>query len=200
MIKEKRKHEVPQLNTTSTADISFMLLTFFLMTTSMDSDKGLPRQLPPIADEKQEQTTQEVKKRNIMELCLRNNNTLTLNGKPIAINKLRAEVEKFVENRTNSGQLPERTTVDIPLLGKCSTTAAHVIAIQAERKANYETYFAMQNEIMIAYNSLRNKLAKSRFGKSFAELSPEQADAIRTYYPQRISEAEPHRPPQTQQQ
>lgn len=188
MIREKRRHEVPQLNTTSTADISFMLLTFFLMTTSMDSDKGLPRQLSPIADEKQEQATEEVKKRNIMDIYLHDDNTLTVNDKPMAISHLKAEVERFVENKANSDQLPERTTVDIPLLGKCSTTAAHVITIKTDRKADYETYFAMQNEIMLAYSSLRNKLAKSRFGKPFSELSPEQADAVRMYYPQRISE------------
>lgn len=166
MIKEKRRHEVPQLNTTSTADISFMLLTFFLMTTSMDSDKGLPRQLPPISDEKEQ--TQEVKKRDVMNVYLHEDNKLTVNDQPMNIGKLKGEVEKFI-----------------------ATSKDHVISIQADRQASYETYFAMQNEIMLAYNDLRNSFSKKKYGKRFSELTPEQADVVKKLYPQRISEAEP---------
>lgn len=166
MIKEKRRHEVPQLNTTSTADISFMLLTFFLMTTSMDSDKGLPRQLPPLSDEKEQ--TQEIKKRDVMNIYLHDDNKLTVNDQPMAIGKLKGEVENFVAHSKD-----------------------HVISIQADRKANYENYFAMQNEIMLAYSDLRNSFSKKKYGKRFSELTPEQADVVKARYPQRISEAEP---------
>lgn len=174
MIKEKRKHEVPQLNTTSTADISFMLLTFFLMTTSMDSDKGLPRQLPPLSDEKEQ--TQEVKKQDVMNIYLHEDNKLTVNDQPMAVDKLKAEVEKFVAHSQD-----------------------HIISIQADRKANYETYFAMQNEIMLAYNDLRNGYSKKKYGKRFAELTPEQAEIVKQQYPQRISEAEPQQHSEPQQ-
>lgn len=167
MIREKRRHEVPQLNTTSTADISFMLLTFFLMTTSMDSDKGLPRQLPPMPDEKQEQA-QEVKKKDVMNVYLHEDNSLTVDEQPVKIAALKAKVETFVAHSKD-----------------------HIISIQADRKANYETYFAMQNEIMLAYSDLRNSYSKKKYGKRFSELTPEQSEVVKAQYPQRISEAEP---------
>lgn len=175
MIREKRRHEVPQLNTTSTADISFMLLTFFLMTTSMDSDKGLPRQLPPLSNEKEQ--TQEIKKRNVMNIYLHSDNKMTVNDQPMPIAKLKAEVEKFVANSRD-----------------------HVISVQADRQANYEHYFAMQNEIMLAYSDLRNSYSKKKYGKRFSELSPEQADIVKKQYPQRISEAEPQPNTETEPQ
>ncbi|MBO4462717.1 MAG: biopolymer transporter ExbD, partial [Prevotella sp.] len=82
MFRRRRNREVPQLNTTSTADISFMLLIFFLVTSSMDSDKGLTSQLPPPEDTT-EQQEQEVKKRNVLELRLDADDVLTCNGEAI---------------------------------------------------------------------------------------------------------------------
>ena len=101
MLRErKRTHRVPELNTTSTADISFMLLTFFLVTTSMDSDNGMSRQLPPMPQQK-EQTVQEVKRRNVLIIGIGADNGITCNGKPVEMDALRGRVAEFVDNAGN---------------------------------------------------------------------------------------------------
>ena len=79
----RRKHSMPVLNTTSTADISFMLLIFFLVTTSMDIDKGLSRQLPPLDDEKEEQVI-DMDKSNMIRLAISADNQLSINDSVIA--------------------------------------------------------------------------------------------------------------------
>ena len=80
MILQHNRRTVPQLNTTSTADISFILLVFFLIMTSMDTDKGLTRMLPPINDENRQEAT-DIEKRNVMSLQLTAADGLTINGK-----------------------------------------------------------------------------------------------------------------------
>ena len=95
MLIRKRRHDIPGLNTTSTADISFMLLIFFLVTTSMDVDKGLRRQLPPAQQEKIEQESL-VDKGKLMELKITEGNVLLLNGQPINMDELRIRTEEFI--------------------------------------------------------------------------------------------------------
>ena len=97
MFRRKKNREVPQLNTTSTAELSFMLLIFFLVTSSMDTDKGLTSQMPPPEDTT-EQQEQEVKKRNVMELQIDAADVLTCNGETISYDELTNRVEDFVAN------------------------------------------------------------------------------------------------------
>ena len=92
MIFRRKRREVPGLNTTSTADISFMLLVFFLVTTSMDVDKGMNRQLPPKQDEKQEM--QDVDKSKVMSLSLSEEGLLTIDEKPADIDKIRRKLKE----------------------------------------------------------------------------------------------------------
>ena len=108
MLIRKRRHDIPGLNTTSTADISFMLLIFFLVTTSMDVDKGLRRQLPPAQQEKIEQESL-VDKGKLMELKITADNVLLLNGQPINRDELRIRTEEFI-TRVGKEHLPRRHT------------------------------------------------------------------------------------------
>ena len=163
-----RRKGIPQLNTASTGDISFMLLIFFLVTTSMDIDKGLTRQLPPETP-KEEQMPTDVKEGTVMKLVIDGGNKLTCDGREIGVGDLRERVETFVRR-----------------IGK-----EHIIQLEADRRASYDTYFQVQNELVAAYNELRNELAQEKWQKDFNELTEEQQDAIRDYYPQKISEAEP---------
>lgn len=164
MIK-RRKHIVPALNTTSTADISFMLLIFFLVASSMDVDKGLLRQLPP-ADTKEESLEVDVSKERLMELKITGDNQLILDGQPIEVNGLRNRVAEFV-SRVGS---------------------KHLISIDADPNSSYETYFKMQNEIVVAYAMVRNELAKRKFGQPLSRLSNEKRDEVKALLPQRIAE------------
>ena len=184
-----RKHRVPELNTTSTADISFMLLTFFLVTTSMDSDEGIVRQLPPMPADK-EQAVAEVKRRNVMVIAIDAADSLTCNGRPVAMAGLKDAVMEFIDNKSGRADLPERVWRDIPLLGRCSVTANHVVFIRADRAATYKAYFAVQDAVAAAYNELRDRLACRRFARRYAECTAEQQEAVREYYPVRLSEGE----------
>ena len=113
----RKKKEMPGLNTTSTADISFMLLIFFLVTSSMDTDWGLPRQLPPPDDLTKEEELV-VKQRNALCLKLNANNQLTCNDEPMAIDDLSKRVEDFVANTADDPTLPELSVREVHLLGQ----------------------------------------------------------------------------------
>lgn len=162
---KRAKRKVPGLNTSSTADISFMLLILFLVTTSMEVDEGLERTLPPI-EKMQKETQSMVDERLVLRFHIFNDNKLRLNNKPITLATIRKTVENFVASK-----------------GK-----QHIIQIQADRKASYNTYFSLQNEIVAAYNDLRNKRAEQLYGKLYQLCSVEQQEQIADEIPQRISE------------
>lgn len=162
---KRAKRKVPGLNTSSTADISFMLLILFLVTTSMEVDEGLERTLPPI-EKKQKEIQSMVDERLVLRFHIFNDNKLRLNNNPITLATIRKTVENFVASK-----------------GK-----QHIIQIQADRKASYNTYFSLQNEIVAAYNDLRNKRAEQLYGKLYQLCSVEQQEQIADEIPQRISE------------
>ena len=191
----KKKKKMPGLNTSSTADISFMLLIFFLVTTSMDTDMGLARRLPKPPEPDQEDATMDIKARNILYVRLNFNGQLWLEDETnrgyAEISELRPRVKEFVKNEQNLSVLPEKHVKNIDLLGQCFVTDKHVISVQTDRATPYNAYFQVQNELVAAYNELRNELAKEKFGREFQYLKDEEKLAIKQYYPQNISEAEP---------
>lgn len=167
MILHRDRRTVPQLNTTSTADISFILLVFFLIMTSMDADKGLQRMLPPLADETQ-QVAADVERSNVLSLAITADNRLRADGKAIGVGDVRSRVMAFV--------------------GRSADRSKHVIDLDVDRRASYDVYFNVQNEIVAAYNELRNSYAVRKYGRSYALCTPEQRAEVRAYYPQRITE------------
>ena len=183
----KRRRSVPKLNTTSTADISFMLLIFFLVTSSMDSDKGLPRQLPSPQNEQVEQLLK-VKKRNVMEISINADNQLFCDGEPCTTEELLNNIVRFVDNHHDDPSLPEKSLREVNLLGKLKVSDRHVLSITVDRATSYDAYFQMQNAIARAYYQLRNDLAQKRFGRRYQLCNAEQREAIAMVYPQRISE------------
>ncbi|MCQ2268341.1 MAG: biopolymer transporter ExbD [Bacteroidaceae bacterium] len=191
----RKKRKAPGLNTSSTADISFMLLIFFLVTTSMDTDRGLARQLPPPPEENAEVKDIIVKERNIMNVRMNSAGNLMIENMDgqqfIKLDDLRAIVKDFIQNPNNSDNKPELHAETIPYFGEVMITKNHVISVQNDRGTPYKVYFSVQHELIAAYNELREEIAKKQFGKSFADLTEDQADAVRKYYPQKISEAEP---------
>ena len=187
----KKKKKVPGLNASSTADISFILLIFFLITTSMDTDSGLARRLPQPPDKEQEDAQIDVKERNVLNVRLNAAGALMCNSEIIEINLLRDRAKEFIQNPNDLSTLPEKSAVEIDLLGQCYITKNHVISVQTDRGTPYNVYFQVQNELVAAYNELRDELSKSKFGRPYDALNNEQQVAIRAYYPQKISEAEP---------
>ena len=193
----KKKKKMPGLNTSSTADISFMLLIFFLVTTSMDTDMGLARHLPQPPDPDQEDAQVDIKARNILYIRLNYQGQLSIKDETTQdagwseFSELRQRVKDFVRNEQNYSKWPEKHVKIIDLLGRCYVTDKHVISVQTDRGTPYDAYFQVQNELVAAYTELRNEIAKEKFGREYQYLEDEQKDAIRQYYPQNISEAEP---------
>ena len=183
----RKKRDTPGLDTTSTADISFMLLIFFLVTSSMDTDKGLSRQLPTPEDDTVEQELV-VKRRNVMELQLDASGCLTCDGDTISTDALPLRIEEFVANDTDDPTKPERSERDVHLLGRTRVSDRHVIFIDVHPDTNYDAYFQMQNAIVAAYSHLRDKLARQHFGHGYKDCTQEQREAIALVFPQRISE------------
>ena len=188
----KKKRKVPAMNATSSADIAFMLLIFFLITTSMDTDKGLARRLPPPVPKDQKKNEEmDIKKRNIMVVLINSNNQILCNNEFIDIKQLKDKVREFIENPYNDEHMPEKTEVDVPYFGKQMVTKNHVISLQNDRGTEYQAYIDVQNELAGAYNELRDEGSKKKFGKAFADLDEDQQKAVQMIYPQKISEAEP---------
>lgn len=185
---KRTKRRVPQLNTTSTADISFMLLILFLVTSSMDVDKGLSRQLPPISPKEEQQQPTDASERNVMKIRITPSDSILVNGKPMRIGDLRRRVVDFVSNPSNRADLPQKTLKTVPLVGKFAVSDQHIISMESDRESDYNTYFQVQNEVMSAYALLRNRLALRSFHHSYAQCSEEEKKALQECYPQRISE------------
>lgn len=187
----KGKRKVPDINSSSTADIAFLLLIFFLITTSMDTDRGLTRRLPPPPEKNQQQNDMVAKQRNVLQVKINMNNDLMCNNEYISMDQLRSKVKEFIVNENDDPNMPERHMIDVPMFGKVMLTDKHVVSLQNDRGTSYEAYITVQNELVAAYNELRNEISKSKFGKEYKKLTEDQQEAVRKYYPQKISEAEP---------
>lgn len=166
MLFRKTKRIVPGLNTTSTADISFMLLILFLVTTSMDADKGISQQLPPPEKEQSLPKPQDIDRQLVMQLYVDEHDSLTCNNASIEIGFLSQRVIDFVTSKGSS----------------------HVIRLEMNRASSYETYFHVQNEIARAYMTLRDREAERRFGTKFRQCSDDEQAQISEAVPQRVVE------------
>lgn len=191
----KKKKKVPGLNTTSTADISFMLLIFFLVTTSMDTDIGLARRLPQPPENEDVKQEMKIKERNVMEVRLNAQGFLWVKDGVSSgfadIRELRARAKSFIKNETNNPNLPELHPKNIEGIGMVAVADKHIISVQTDRGTPYEMYFMVQNELVAAYNELRDDAAKRYFHRAYSGLKEEDKASVRAYYPQKISEAEP---------
>lgn len=188
----KGKKRDSEINASSMADIAFLLLIFFLVTTTIDTDKGIPILLPPIPEE-DEQIDLKLKERNILKILVNSKDQILCEGEPIKINKLCQKAQDFIDNKNRTQD---------PNLAEAPEKA--VISLKNDRGTSYEMYIAVQNELKRAYNELRNKFSKSKYGESYDELkkraedidnpdevAKEKVKEIRAYYRQVISEAEP---------
>ncbi|MCQ2329831.1 MAG: biopolymer transporter ExbD [Paludibacteraceae bacterium] len=190
------KRSVQEINASSMADIAFLLLIFFLVTTTMSVDKGLSRRLPPPLppDQKEKLKDLEVKERNIFVVLINSKNQVLAQGQYIQVEELREKVKEFIKNEANDPNLPELSEVEVEIDGrieKVMTTDAHIVSLQNDRGTTYQKYIEVQNELVAAYNEVRDEYSRQRFGVSYNELTEDRQGAIQKIYPQKISEAEP---------
>ncbi len=185
------KRSTPGLNTASTADIAFLLLCYFLMTSTMGSHTGLSRRLPPMPDENQKTQEQKVNRRNIILVRINSQDALFAGTEPIDVSQLKDKIKIFLTNPTNLPNLPEKKMEDIKGLGEKRLVSQGVISLQNDRGTSYQAYIAVQNELVKAVNELRDEAAMAEFGRTFFALNEDQQDIIKAMVPQQISEAEP---------
>lgn len=214
----KSKRKVPGINASSTADISFILLIFFLVVTSMNSNFGMQVMLPN-PPEDQNQDDPEVHERNLMKVYVNmDNEILVTPGKESAIplkveelDQLRELAKEFITANTGNGvvndKFPERKSkldtvvykndegVDVvfPNGQNVFQNNKHVITLQTDRSTKYEVYFKVQEALYGAYNDLRDEFAKEVYGvqNPEKELTADEFELCRRRYVNMISEAQP---------
>ena len=210
------RRENPEINAGSMADIAFLLLIFFLVTTTMNVDSGISKKLsekpppdyvPPV-----------IKEKNIFEVNININNDLFVEGTDMKLGDLREAAIKFIDNGGGVGKPGEDGTpgkaCDYCQGERSDSSSDHpnkaIISVQSDRGTEYGTYIAVQNELLRAYTDLRNRLSKQRYGMTYVELEEAYKDAkksadskaladelqkkvedIKVAYPQIISDAEP---------
>ena len=175
----KGKRKCPEVNSSSTADIAFLLLIFFLITTSMDTDRGLARQLPPPPEQDQKNDDIKLKERNVLTVFLNLNDQLMCGNEYVSVDQLRAKAKEFIANPYNDEAKPEKHAKNVPFFGNMMVTEKHVVSLRCDRGSSYKAYLAVQNELVAAYNELRDEISQEKWQKNYADLDEEQQKAVR---------------------
>ncbi|MBK8389195.1 MAG: biopolymer transporter ExbD [Saprospiraceae bacterium] len=165
-----------EINAGSMADIAFLLLIFFLVTTQISEDRGLLVKLPPWSTEPPPDLR--LNSRNVWSVLVNANNELLVRGEPTDIKALRAKTKEFIAN--------PRKEVD-----KSESPTKAIVSLKNDRGTKYETYLEVYNELQAAYNELWNEAAMKKFGKDYEFVSTTQKREIRDEIPLVLSEAEP---------
>lgn len=193
------KRAAPEVNAGSMADIAFLLLIFFLVTTTIETDSGINRKLPPIEESQQDVI---IKQKNIFTVLLNGKDQLLVEDELMELKDLRKAAIQFLDNGgdgtcTYCKGKRDPSSSDNP--------DKAVISLKNERETSYNMYIAVQNELVAAYNVLRDIRAQGLYGKSFSEMEAnlndvnwpgnkeklkEQLEKIKLEYPQKLSEVQ----------
>lgn len=191
------RRELQPINAGSMADIAFLLLTFFLMTTTMDIDTGLPRLLPPMPENEQETQT-EIKERNAFVVLINKYDQVFVETKVVDISEIRELAKEFILNPNDDPNLSEKQMEYVDLFGNIEVSKG-VISIQNDISTSYGKYIEVQNELAAAVNDLRNELCMQKFARRYDELNQFNEgdnriiEAVKKAIPMPISEAEPRK-------
>jgi biopolymer transport protein ExbD len=185
--------KMPEIPSASLADIAFLLLIFFLVTTTMDVDSGLERRLPPwVNPEDIDENTPPIKERNVFVVLVDRNNRLMVEGELCRVEDLREKAKEFLTNPRSLENLPEKETKTFDVVGNMEViTKSAVISLRNDVGTAYGTYIQVQNELVAAVNELRESLASDKFNKKYKDLTEDEQKIVQDVYPQKISEAEP---------
>jgi hypothetical protein len=202
------RRENPEINAGSMADIAFLLLIFFLVTTTMDVDSGIPKKLA----ERTDITPPIVKEKNIFQVSINRNNQLLVEGESMELKDLKDAAVKFIDNGGGVGNPMPGTELKAPCDyckgEKDPSSSDHpnkaIIAVESDRATEFGMYVSVQNELLRAYAELRNRLCQEKYGMSFTELDEtfragarkdtalrKKVEDIKSSYPQVIADSEP---------
>ena len=178
MIRKGRTREMTEIPSASLADIAFLLLIFFLVTTTIDVDTGIGLVLPPAPDENQEPPP--IKQRNLLKILVSTQGLILIDGKEATIDQVKEKVINFITNPTQNQELSE-------------SPQKAIVSIKTQQKTPYRIYISMLDEVMAAYKDIRNTYSLQNFGSPFDKLKSESPahEATRKAYPKKISIAEP---------
>ncbi|GAB2764259.1 ExbD/TolR family protein [Salinimicrobium soli] len=194
----------PEVNAGSMADIAFLLLIFFLVTTTIETDSGISRKLPPMQDEEVEPPI--IKEKNIFQVIVNRNNDLLVEDELMELKDLKEAAVAFLDNGGGVGQEACTYCQGAKDPASSDNPQKAVIMLVNDRQTEYGTYIAVQNELVAAYNELRDRTAKRLYGKPFTKMEAdyddvnykgnkdklkEQIEEIRDMWPQKLSEADP---------
>lgn len=172
----KKNRMSNEINAGSMADIAFLLLIFFLVTTTIAEDKGVLVKLPPYSEEPPPDVR--LNTRNIYSVMVNAQNQLLVRGELMDIDELKNNAKIFILNPDKRPDMSDDPTKAI-------------ISIKNDRGTKYKTYLEVYNELKAAYNELWEEAAMAKFGKNLDELRPVQQKEIKDAIPLVISEAEP---------
>ncbi|MCH1538727.1 biopolymer transporter ExbD [Flavobacteriaceae bacterium] len=202
------KRAAPEVNAGSMADIAFLLLIFFLVTTTIETDSGINRKLPP-TDEVVDPPI--IKERNIFTVVVNKNNQLLVEEKPLDLANLRQAAIEFLDNGGGQGEEACDYCEGPKDPSSSDNPEKAIISLKNDRETSYKVYISVQNELVAAYNDLRDReFAKLNplIGLSFVEANKRYADPryvtererlkplldeVKARYPQKLSEAEPNK-------
>ncbi len=173
------KRKLQEINAGSMADIAFLLLIFFLVTTTMESNYGIRRKLPPPED-KNQPPPPVIKKKNVLEIVINGNDQMMIEEEPADVKDVKNIAIEFI---TNNGKDPKSS--DSPQKA--------VISIKHTRETSYKMYISVYNELIAAYNNVRNRYAKQKYGKPFEKLTEDEQKVVKDAFPQKIAESTPKR-------
>ncbi len=194
----------PEVNAGSLADIAFLLLIFFLVTTTIETDSGISRKLPPMQEENVEPPI--IKEKNIFQVIVNRNNDLLVEDELMELSALKDAAIAFLDNGGGVGPEACNYCQGAGDPSSSDNPAKAVIMLVNDRQTEYGTYIAVQNELVGAYNELRDRTAQRLYGKSFSQMEEnydnvnftgnkeelkEQIEEIRDMWPQKLSEADP---------
>ena len=169
------KRELQEINSGSMADIAFLLLIFFLVTTTMESNYGIRRKLPPMP-QKDTPPPPVIKKKNVLEIVINGQDKMLIEEEPADVKDVKKIAIDFI---TNNGKNPESS--DNPQKA--------VISIKHARETTYKKYISVYNELIAAYNDIRNRYARQKYGKPFDKLTEDEQKVVKDAYPQKIAES-----------
>ena len=185
------KRNAPEISTGSMADIAFLLLIFFLVTTTMDVDTGITRKLPPpVEDINPDSIT--VNERNVLKVLVNKNDDLMVNDKRLDIRLLKNKVKDFMAIHPDDENYPEKTVRFIEELNREIVATKGIISLKNDRGTSYEMYISVQNELARAFNEMKDERSMDIYGMKYGQLvDKKKITVINKIVPVRISEAEP---------
>jgi len=194
------KRAAPEVNAGSMADIAFLLLIFFLVTTTIETDTGINRKLPPIEDSEEDVI---IKQKNIFTVLINGKDQLLVEDELMELKNLRKAAVEFLDNGGGTGE-----DACSYCKGKRNPSSSDnpdkaIISLKNERETTYSTYISVQNELVAAYNELRDRRAMELYGITLTEMQAnydnvnwvgnkvslkEKIEKIKIEYPQKLSE------------